>query len=78
MAGGQGTRLGWEGPKGCFPISPIRKASLFQIFAEKILAARRRYGTGLRWYIMTSPLNHGRDRGVSSAPTTSSACRPAR
>jgi UDP-N-acetylglucosamine/UDP-N-acetylgalactosamine diphosphorylase len=59
VAGGQGTRLGWEGPKGCFPISPLRKASLFQIFAEKILAARRRYGTGLRWYIMTSPLNHG-------------------
>jgi UDP-N-acetylglucosamine/UDP-N-acetylgalactosamine diphosphorylase len=58
-AGGQSTRLGWDGPKGCFPISPIRKASLFQIFAEKILAARRRYGVGLRWCIMTSPLNHG-------------------
>jgi UDP-N-acetylglucosamine/UDP-N-acetylgalactosamine diphosphorylase len=57
-AGGQGTRLGWDGPKGCFRISPIRKASLFQIFAEKILAARRRYGVGFRWCIMTSPLNH--------------------
>ncbi len=62
VAGGQGTRLGWEGPKGCFPVSPIRQASLFQLFAEKILAARRRYGVGLRWCIMTSPLNHGQTR----------------
>jgi UDP-N-acetylglucosamine/UDP-N-acetylgalactosamine diphosphorylase len=57
-AGGQGTRLGWQGPKGCFPISPIRGASLFQILAEKLLAARRRYGVPMPWYIMTSPLNH--------------------
>jgi UDP-N-acetylglucosamine/UDP-N-acetylgalactosamine diphosphorylase len=59
VAGGQGTRLGWEGPKGCFPISPIRGASLFQILAEKLLAARRRYEAPTLWYIMTSPLNHG-------------------
>jgi len=57
-AGGQGSRLGFEGPKGMFPISPVRKASLFQIFAEKIKAARRRYGARPTWYIMTSPLNH--------------------
>jgi UDP-N-acetylglucosamine/UDP-N-acetylgalactosamine diphosphorylase len=58
VAGGQGTRLGWEGPKGSFPISPLRGASLFQILAEKLLAARRRYGVPMRWFIMTSPLNH--------------------
>lgn len=58
VAGGQATRLGWEGPKGCFPISPLRRASLFQIFAEKALAARRRYGARLEWLILTSPLNH--------------------
>ena len=57
VAGGQGSRLGFEGPKGCFPISPIRKATLFQILAEKILAARNRYDRPLYWYIMTSPLN---------------------
>jgi len=57
VAGGQGSRLGYEGPKGCFPISPIRNASLFQIHSEKILAARRRYNKPLYWYIMTSPLN---------------------
>ncbi len=59
VAGGQGSRLGFEGPKGAFPVSPIRRASLFRIFAEKALAAGRLYGAPLRWYIMTSPLNHG-------------------
>jgi UDP-N-acetylglucosamine/UDP-N-acetylgalactosamine diphosphorylase len=57
VAGGQGSRLGFDGPKGCFPISPIRNATLFQILAEKILAARRRYDRPMYWYIMTSPLN---------------------
>jgi UDP-N-acetylglucosamine/UDP-N-acetylgalactosamine diphosphorylase len=63
VAGGQGSRLGFEGPKGCFPISPIRQASLFQIFAEKIIAARRRYSRSFYWYIMTSPLNLEQTRG---------------
>jgi UDP-N-acetylglucosamine/UDP-N-acetylgalactosamine diphosphorylase len=54
VAGGHGTRLGFDGPKGCFPIGPISRKSLFQLFAEKILAARRRYGAAIPWYIMTS------------------------
>jgi len=57
VAGGQGSRLGLRGPKGCYPISAIRGATLFQIFAEKLLACRRRYGRPLSWCIMTSPLN---------------------
>lgn len=60
VAGGQGTRLGFDGPKGSFPATPIRHKSLFQVFAETILAASRRYGTVLPWYIMTSPMNHAR------------------
>ena len=60
VAGGQGSRLGFEGPKGMYPISPIRKVSLFQIFAEKVRAANKKYGVVLRWYIMTSPKNHER------------------
>ncbi len=59
VAGGQGTRLGFDGPKGMFPISPIRQASLFQLFAEYIRGTNRRYGADLMWYIMTSPQNHG-------------------
>jgi UDP-N-acetylglucosamine/UDP-N-acetylgalactosamine diphosphorylase len=57
VAGGQGTRLGFEGPKGCFQATPVRKATLFQVFAEKIRAAELRYGVTLPWVIMTSPQN---------------------
>lgn len=58
VAGGQGTRLGYDGPKGGFRISPIRNAPLFQLFAESLLGIERRYGRRPRWYIMTSPSNH--------------------
>jgi UDP-N-acetylglucosamine/UDP-N-acetylgalactosamine diphosphorylase len=58
VAGGQGSRLGFDGPKGMFPITPVRKASLFQVTAEKILAAARTYGASSPWLIMTSPQNH--------------------
>jgi UDP-N-acetylglucosamine/UDP-N-acetylgalactosamine diphosphorylase len=57
VAGGQGTRLGFDGPKGNFPISPIRKKTLFAIFGESLLAASKKYGTDIPWYVMTSPLN---------------------
>jgi UDP-N-acetylglucosamine/UDP-N-acetylgalactosamine diphosphorylase len=67
VAGGQGSRLGFDGPKGCFPISPIRGATLFQLFSEKILAARRRYGRPQYWYIMTSSLNLEKTRGFFEA-----------
>ena len=57
VAGGQGTRLGFDGPKGAFPISPVANKTLFQLFAESILATGRRYGSPITWYIMTSPQN---------------------
>ena len=57
VAGGQGTRLGFPGPKGKYPMTPIKNKSLFQIHAEKILALSRRYQTNLPWYIMTSESN---------------------
>jgi UDP-N-acetylglucosamine/UDP-N-acetylgalactosamine diphosphorylase len=58
VAGGQGTRLGFDGPKGNFPISPVRKRTLFQIFGDTIAAVSNKYHTSCPWYIMTSPLNH--------------------
>ncbi len=58
VAGGQGTRLGYDGPKGNYPISPLKHKTLFQIFAETIAAVSRRYRTTCPWYIMTSPMNH--------------------
>lgn len=58
VAGGQGSRLGFEGPKGCFPAGAVTGKSLFQIFAENLLGAKDRYDVRVPWYIMTSPLNH--------------------
>jgi UDP-N-acetylglucosamine/UDP-N-acetylgalactosamine diphosphorylase len=58
VAGGQGTRLGYEGPKGTFPITPLKRKPLFQVFAEKIIAVGRRHGRPLHWFIMTSHANH--------------------
>ncbi|TVR54573.1 MAG: UDPGP type 1 family protein [Puniceicoccaceae bacterium] len=58
VAGGQGTRLGFAGPKGLYPATPVKEKSLFQVFAEKLRSAERRYGCRLPWLIMTSHLNH--------------------
>ena len=55
VAGGQGTRLGFDHPKGMYPIGPVSEHSLFQIHVEKILAASRRYGARIPLYVMTSP-----------------------
>ncbi|MDR3211439.1 MAG: UDPGP type 1 family protein [Planctomycetota bacterium] len=58
VAGGQGTRLGYPGPKGLYPLGPISNRTLFEWHAEQILARRRRYGAVIPWYIMTSRDNH--------------------
>lgn len=58
VAGGQGTRLGYEGPKGMFRLSPVKNKSLFQIHAEKILKYSRKYNIPIPWLIMTSTENH--------------------
>ena len=58
VAGGQGTRLGYDGPKGTFPVTPVKRKPLFQVFAEKIRAAGLRFGRPLHWFIMTSHQNH--------------------
>ncbi|WP_165226556.1 UTP--glucose-1-phosphate uridylyltransferase [Aquisphaera insulae] len=57
VAGGSGTRLGFDGPKGTYPIGPVSRASLFQIHAEKIVALGRRHGRPVPLYVMTSPDN---------------------
>lgn len=62
VAGGQGTRLGWNGPKGTFPATPVTGKPLFRVFAEQILAAQKKYGARIHWYIMTSPLNDAATR----------------
>lgn len=49
LAGGQGTRLGFSGPKGCLPITPEK--TLFQYFADQVK-------DHLKMAIMTSKDNH--------------------
>jgi len=62
VAGGQGTRLGYDGPKGTYPISPVKSKSLFQLFAEGIARAGEKYGVAIPWYVMTSPINDAATR----------------
>jgi len=58
VAGGQGSRLGFDGPKGCYPGGAVTQKPLFQCLAEWILAANQRYSCTIPWCVMTSPLNH--------------------
>ena len=58
VAGGQGSRLGFDHPKGMFPIGPISDNTLFQIFFEKVIARSRQFGTTIPIYVMTSPPTH--------------------
>lgn len=62
VAGGQGTRLGYDGPKGEFPVTPIRNKPLFQVFAEQLLAHSKACGKSIPWYIMTSDTNDAATR----------------
>lgn len=56
VAGGQGTRLGFDGPKGCYPILPLSGMTLFEVFARKLLRAGREYGRTPPLYVMVG--NH--------------------
>ena len=59
MAGGQGTRLGHNGPKGTFEIELNSKVkSLFEVIVDKLKEAYEKYNIYLNCYIMTSPQNH--------------------
>jgi UDP-N-acetylglucosamine pyrophosphorylase len=58
VAGGQGSRLGHEGPKGTYDIGLPSGKSLFQLQAERLLNLSRRAGRTIPWYVMTSPDNH--------------------
>jgi UDP-N-acetylglucosamine/UDP-N-acetylgalactosamine diphosphorylase len=62
VAGGQGTRLGYDGPKGEYPVTPIKSKPLFQVFAEQLLAHSRDYGRPIPWYVMTSAANDAATR----------------
>jgi UDP-N-acetylglucosamine/UDP-N-acetylgalactosamine diphosphorylase len=56
VAGGQGTRLGSNAPKGCFQIGPHSGKSIYQLQAEKVLSLSRRIGRAVPFLVMTSPM----------------------
>lgn len=58
VAGGQGSRLGFDGPKGKYPAGPVTRKPLFHALAQWIIATRNAFGAPIPWYVMTSPLNH--------------------
>lgn len=57
VAGGQASRLGYDGPKGAFGLGPVSGCSLFEYHAHRLMALERRHGCELTWYVMTSPAN---------------------
>jgi UDP-N-acetylglucosamine/UDP-N-acetylgalactosamine diphosphorylase len=62
VAGGQASRLGYDAPKGVFPVGPVSGRSLFEIFARKLHAASERFGRTLPWYVLTSEANDAATR----------------
>eukprot|EP00040_Diaphanoeca_grandis_P035656 m.224750 g.224750 ORF g.224750 m.224750 type:complete len:813 (-) comp33441_c0_seq4:93-2531(-) len=80
LAGGQGSRLGFSGPKGAFPITKSKK-TLFELFAHRIrktqhlsqthtLQTNGKLPAGrikILWFIMTSPINDGATRDLFTA-----------
>lgn len=58
VAGGQASRLGFDGPKGAYPLGALSGASLFQMFAGQIKRLRELFACPLPWIIQTGPGNH--------------------
>ncbi len=67
VAGGQGSRLGFDGPKGAYEIGPVTQKSLFEWHAARIQAAGTRHGFQPRWYVMTSAANDAQTRAFFDA-----------
>jgi UDP-N-acetylglucosamine/UDP-N-acetylgalactosamine diphosphorylase len=67
VAGGQGTRLGSDAPKGCFQIAPHSGKSIFQLHAERVLALSRRIGKAVPFLIMTSAMTDEETRDFIQA-----------
>lgn len=55
VAGGMGTRLGFDGPKGALPIGPVSERTLFGHHAAQIRGWSEATGSQIPWLVMTSP-----------------------
>ncbi len=67
VAGGQGTRLGFDHPKGMYPIAPISGRTLFQIHIDRLKALMDRFQVSIPLYLMTSPATDAETRAYFDA-----------
>ena len=58
MAGGQGTRLGHNGPKGTYDIGLDSHKSLFELLSDNLKEEGKKYEVIIPWFIMTSRENN--------------------
>ncbi|MCI8641335.1 MAG: UDPGP type 1 family protein [Clostridia bacterium] len=60
MAGGQGTRLGHDGPKGTFDLGLNSHKSLFELLSDALKEEEKKYNITIPWFIMTSRENNNK------------------
>ncbi len=58
LAGGQGSRLGYDGPKGTLNIGKTKDVFVFELMINELSRIARKSGTFVHLYIMTSDLNY--------------------
>ena len=58
LAGGMGSRLGFNGPKGTFELDILPRKSLFEIMIDKLKDIYNKYNVYLKIFIMTSKSNN--------------------
>ena len=58
LAGGQGTRLGFDKPKGCFNVGLTKELYIFQLLIEHTLEVVHAADAWIPLYIMTSDINY--------------------
>jgi UDP-N-acetylglucosamine/UDP-N-acetylgalactosamine diphosphorylase len=62
VAGGQGTRLGFDQPKGMYSIGPVSGRTLFQMHVDSLRGAMKKFGVSIPLLIMTGPSTDGPTR----------------
>jgi UDP-N-acetylglucosamine/UDP-N-acetylgalactosamine diphosphorylase len=67
VAGGQGTRLGFAGPKGALPLAPHSRKTIYRLQAEKVLSLSRRTGHAVPFLVLTSPATDEETRAFFAA-----------